>query len=74
MIKIYGSKNCPMCKTLEFWCDKVALETNYELVETKELQKQLEDDYNITGYPVVIVDNKQITFNDCMELFKKNRK
>lgn len=73
-IKIYGSKNCPMCKTLEFWCDKITLETSYEIVTDKDQQTELTKKYDVTGYPIVIINGELTTFNDTMELFKQNRK
>ncbi len=81
-IKIYGTElnnpkkpsTCSMCKTLDFFRDKVTLDTEYIAVTTDEQKEELNKKYNVLGFPVVLVDGKLTTFNDCMDLFKKNRK
>ena len=74
MTKIYGSKNCPMCKTLEFWSGKTTIETEYINVTTDEQKQELQKDYDVFGFPVVINNGELTTFNDIMDLFKENKK
>ncbi len=74
MIKIYGTTHCPMCKTLEFWRGKTTMETEYIHVTTDEQKQELQKDYDVFGFPVVINSGVLTTFNDCMDLFKKNKK
>ena len=75
MIKIYGTEYCPMCKSLEFWMDKVTLDTEYISVTDSSVKTELQEKYEVTGFPVVVDDNGLLmTFNDCMDLFKQNRK
>lgn len=74
-MKIYGTENCPMCKTLKMWLDKplTTINAEYIHVTTDEERQELQDKYNAFGFPVVVSCYELITFNDCMAMFKANR-
>ncbi len=73
MIKIY-SNGCRDCNQLKFWKDKVSLDIEIVNVETSEDENKYMDKYNSYGFPIILINNKLTTFNDCMDLFKINRK
>ena len=74
-MKIYGTENCPKCKTLKLWLDKplTTISAEYIHVTTDEERQELQDKYNAFSFPVIVAGDDFVSFDDCMDMFKANK-
>ena len=76
MIKIYSNK-CIKCGTLKQWIDAnwiEGLEVEYKEVLDFSEQEALLKAHDTISFPVVLKDDELISFDECMGIFKENRK
>ena len=76
MIKIYSNK-CIKCKQLKEWKKQgwtKGLEIDIVEIDDINEQEALLKSHDTISFPVVLKDDVLISFDDCMGIFKENRK
>lgn len=75
MIKIY-SNGCIKCGTLKMWVESnwtEGLEVQFNTLSPEEIEPTAAA-YETDSFPIVLIDDELKSFDECMEVFKENRK